>query len=117
MLEFQQFNTMWDRTMAEYEERANELLEAMRQRHELDARQFRERYAATTAGVKHSPKLLDLRQIERTLAKQGRYVEAQKIKVRADQLEATESEVCGACSMRSSKDGVLRCSNAAPVVS
>ena len=37
MLEFQQFNQMWDETMIEYEQRAGELLEAMRQRHEIDA--------------------------------------------------------------------------------
>ena len=40
MLEFQQFNAMWDRKMKEYEERAGELLEAMRQRHLLDAQEF-----------------------------------------------------------------------------
>ena len=37
MLEFQQFNAMWDRKAKEYEERAGELLEAMRQRHQVSA--------------------------------------------------------------------------------
>jgi len=92
MLEFQQFNAMWDRTMKEYEERAGELLEAMRQRHELDAREFRAKHTAAAAAPKQSPKLLDLRRIEKTLAKQGQYVEAQKVKLRADELEVSESE-------------------------
>ena len=92
MLEFQQFNAMWDRTMKEYEERAGELLEAMRQRHELDAQEFRAKHTATPSAPKQSSKLLDLRRIERTLAKQGQYVEAQKVKVRADALEAAEAE-------------------------
>ena len=35
-LEFQQFNAVWDAKMREYEERAGELLEAMRLRHVLD---------------------------------------------------------------------------------
>jgi hypothetical protein len=89
MLEFQQFNDMWDRTMAEYEERACELLEAMRQRHELDARE--QRHEQQAAGrPKHSSKLLDLRRIEVSLAKQGDYQEAQKVKVRADAMEKAE---------------------------
>eukprot|EP00965_Chrysotila_dentata_P205354 6182906-Pleurochrysis_carterae.AAC.1 len=43
MLEFQQFNAMWDAKMGEYEQRATELLEAMRARHTLDARELRRR--------------------------------------------------------------------------
>ena len=89
MLEFQQFNAMWDRKTSEYEERAAELLEAMRQRHELDARE--QRHEQQAAGrPKHSSKLLDLRRIEVSLAKQGDYQEAQKVKVRADAMEKAE---------------------------
>jgi hypothetical protein len=32
MLEFQQFNLIWDRKMAEYESHAEELVEAMKER-------------------------------------------------------------------------------------
>lgn len=90
MLEFQQFNAMWDRTTREYEERAGELLEAMRQRHELDARNLRTKHASASLSLRQSSRLLDLRRIEQTLAKQGEYAEAQKIKVQADSLEAAE---------------------------
>ena len=94
MIEFQQFNAMWDRTMKEYEERASELLEAMRQRHEIDAGELRAKHALREApsSIKHSPKLLDLRRIEDTLAKQGEYTEAHAVKTRADRLEAAERE-------------------------
>ena len=92
MLEFQQFNAMWDHTMKEYEERAGELLEAMRQRHELDAREFRATHESAVTVPKWSPKVLDLRQVERTLAKQGQYMEAQKVKDRAEKLEAEETQ-------------------------
>jgi len=92
MLEFQQFNAMWDHTMKEYEERAGELLEAMRQRHELDAREFRAKHEAAVTAPKWSPKVLDMRQVERTLAKQGQYMEAQKVKDRAEKLEAEETQ-------------------------
>jgi len=93
MLEFQQFNSMWDNKMKEYEQRAGELLEAMRQRHVLDLREFhKKKEEATTMRPKHSKDLLDLRKIQVTLAKQGDYAEAQRVKVQGDGLEATEVE-------------------------
>ena len=90
MLEFQTFNAMWDRTMKEYEERALELLEAMRQRHELDARELRAKSMAAPSSVKQSPKLLDLRRSERALAKQGEYADAHRVKLEAAKLESEE---------------------------
>jgi len=93
MLEFQQFNAAWDRKTKEYEERASELLEAMRQRHLLDVQDFKRKAASEPQrSPKFSKELLDLRRIEVTLAKQGEYVEAQKVKVHADSLEAAERE-------------------------
>ena len=92
MLEFQQFNQMWDETMIEYEQRAGELLEAMRQRHALDAREHRAKSVASLSSIKPSSKMLDMRRIQQTLAKQGSYQEAQRVKMQADALEATERE-------------------------
>jgi len=93
MLEFQQFNSMWDHKMKEYEQRAGELLEAMRQRHVLDLREFHKmKEEKPELKPKHSRDMLDLRRIEVSLAKQGDYAEAQKVKVRADALEAQEIE-------------------------
>jgi len=93
MLEFQQFNAMWDRKTAEYEERAAELLEAMRQRHQLDQMELRKKAASEPSRKpKFSKELLDLRKIEVTLAKQGEYAEAQKVKLRADALEEGERQ-------------------------
>lgn len=93
MLEFQQFNTMWDLKTTEYEERAAELLEAMRQRHVLDQREFRKKTASEQPRKpKFSKELLDLRRVEVTLARQGEYVEAQQVKVKADTLEEAEKE-------------------------
>ena len=93
MLEFQQFNSMWDNKMKEYEQRAGELLEAMRQRHVLDLREFhKKKEEGPGMRPKHSKDLLDLRKIQVTLAKQGDYTEAQKVKVQGDGLEATEVE-------------------------
>lgn len=35
MLEYQQFNMDWDRKMGEFENHANDLVDAMRQRHQV----------------------------------------------------------------------------------
>jgi len=56
----------------------------MRQRHEFDIRELREKHSAAPSMLKHSPKLLDLRRIEQTLAKRGEYGEAHRVKQRAD---------------------------------
>ena len=93
MLEFQQFNTLWDQKFREYDERAAELLDAMRQRHLLDQDEVRK---GVEAGPAHRPKaskeLLDLRRKQVMVAKQGDYADAQKLKTRADALEAEEAE-------------------------
>merc|ERR1712185_809519 len=68
MLEFQQFNMVWDKKMTEYERHAEELVEAMKER--------------------HAAELLDLRKIQEHLAKQKDYTEAHKIKLKCDALEA-----------------------------
>lgn len=89
MVDFQQFNAAWDDKMKEYEERATELLEAMRQRHMLDYNDYRKRSESEPQRKpKFSKELLDLRKIEVTLAKQCEYAEAQKVKVHADEMEA-----------------------------
>ena len=40
MLEFQQFNIIWDKKMAEYEQHAADLVEAMKERHAAELRDF-----------------------------------------------------------------------------
>ena len=84
----ERFHEMWDQTIKEYEERAGECLEAMR-RHELDAKELREKHASAAMAPRVTPKLLDLRRIE-GCAKRGDYLEAHKVKLQADALEAEE---------------------------
>ena len=92
MLELQQFNSTWDRKMSEYEERANELLEAMRHRHMLDLKETRQRVLdhAAMYKPKFSKELLELRRMEKSVARLGQYAEAHQVKVRADALENSE---------------------------
>jgi len=90
MMEFQQFNAEWDRRMEEYDVKAIELEEAMKQRHADDLNEFRRKAAAAALRPKFGPELLNLRKIQATLAKQKEYAEAHKVKLKADALEARE---------------------------
>jgi len=92
MLEFQQFNMTWDKKMTEYETHAEELVEAMRNRHASELRDYQRTLMGKEMRPKFSKDLLNLRKIQDTLAKQKDYAEAHKIKLKADALEAWELE-------------------------
>jgi len=92
MLEFQQFNLIWDRKMSEYEAHAEELGMAMKERHAAELRDYQRRLMGRQIRPKYSKDLLNLRKIQETLAKQKDYAEAHKIKLKGDALEAWELE-------------------------
>lgn len=107
MLEFQQFNMIWDRKMTEYETHAEELVEAMKERHAAELRDYQRKLMGKQIRPKFSKDLLNLRKIQETLAKQKEwvisiirwlnlsgfsYAEAHKIKLKSDALEAWELE-------------------------
>ena len=70
MLEFQQFNLIWDKKMAEYERHAEELVEAMKERHAAELRDYQRKLMGKQIRPKFSRDLLNLRKIQETLAKQ-----------------------------------------------
>lgn len=74
MLEFQQFNMIWDQKMADYEAHAEELVEAMKERHAAELRDYQRRLMTKQIRPKFSKDLLNLRKIQETLAKQKEYV-------------------------------------------
>jgi len=63
MLEFQQFNLLWDKKMAEYEENAAKLILAMKERHAAELRDFQQRLIAKATVPRHSKEYLNLRKI------------------------------------------------------
>lgn len=93
MREFQQFNDRWNEKMREFDERTALLEEAMKEKHA-------EELAAWQEAIQHQfmlrPKLsrdlLNLRSIEDSLAKQKKYSEAQRVKMKADVMEQWELE-------------------------
>mmetsp|Transcript_8983 Transcript_8983/g.11913 ORF Transcript_8983/g.11913 Transcript_8983/m.11913 type:complete len:262 (+) Transcript_8983:109-894(+) len=92
MLEFQQFNMVWDKKMEEYESHAQDLIIAMKERHAAELRQFQQALLDKQQRPKFSRELLDLRRIQEHLAKGKDYQEAHKIKLKSDALEAWELE-------------------------
>merc|ERR1719272_1116906 len=92
MLEFQQFNIVWDKKMNEYEQHVEEMVEAMRERHQGELREFQRKLLGKQQKPKFSRELLNLRKIQEHLAKQKDYTEAHKMKLKSDALEAWELE-------------------------
>ena len=93
MLEFQQFNIVWDKKMQDYEERAAMLEEETKARHAQELANFQKHMIESISNKpKFSKELLNLRRVQETLAKAKDYKEAHRIKMRADQLEAWELE-------------------------
>merc|ERR1712188_37951 len=64
MMEFQQFNAIWDKKMEEFKANAKQLVDTMRK--------------------KHANELLNTRKIQETLAKMKQSSEAHKVKLKAD---------------------------------
>ncbi len=74
MLEFQQFNALWDKRMAEFEQKSGDLEEAMKERHGSELMEYiRTAQQEPLRKPKFSKELLNLRQIQQTLAKQKDY--------------------------------------------
>eukprot|EP00238_Polyblepharides_amylifera_P012326 CAMPEP_0196578164 /NCGR_PEP_ID=MMETSP1081-20130531/7115_1 /TAXON_ID=36882 /ORGANISM="Pyramimonas amylifera, Strain CCMP720" /LENGTH=417 /DNA_ID=CAMNT_0041897289 /DNA_START=11 /DNA_END=1260 /DNA_ORIENTATION=- len=88
--EFESFNAEWDRRMALFDEKAEELEELMIQRHAEDFCDMRRRSTEETLRPKFSTGLLNQRRIQATLAKQRKYPEAERVKAQADTMEEEE---------------------------
>ena len=74
MLEFQQFNMIWDKKMGEYETHAEDLVAAMKDRHGAELRDYQRQLMGKQIKPKFSRDLLNLRKIQDTLAKQKEWV-------------------------------------------
>jgi hypothetical protein len=92
MLEFQQFNKVWDEKMQMYEENAGNLMSNLKARHQGDLQEFHEKLISKPLLPKFSKELLNLRKIQSHLAGQKDYAEAHKMKLKADSLEGWELE-------------------------
>merc|ERR1719478_1010090 len=93
MMEFQQFNAIWDKKMEEFEMNAKQLIDTMRKKHASELFRFKDKLQKSMPyRPKFSKELLNSRKIQETLAKMKQYAEAHKIKLKADRLEEIELE-------------------------
>merc|ERR1712216_1101122 len=93
MMEFQQFNAIWDKKMDEFEMNAKQLVDNMRKKHANELFRFKDKLQKNLPyRPKFSKELLNSRKIQETLAKMKNYAEAHKIKLKADRLEEIELE-------------------------
>lgn len=92
MLEFQQFNLLWDKKSKDYEEQCDINIKAMKDRHLRELEEFQQKLLEKQQKPKFSTVLLNYRKIEERLARSKNYSEAHKVKAKAKRLEATEIE-------------------------
>merc|ERR1712010_145094 len=93
MMEFQQFNAIWDKKMEEFKANAKQLVDNMKKKHSNELFRFKEKLQKSQPyRPKFSKELLNTRKIQETLAKMKQYAEAHKIKIKADRLEEIELE-------------------------
>jgi len=100
MLEYQQFNTHWDQKCKDYDEQCESQVNAMKERHLEELREFQRKLLERQPRPKFSPILLNYRQIEEHLARAKNYGEAHKVKAKADRMEARETEQWNALKQR-----------------
>jgi hypothetical protein len=70
MLEFNQFNKLWDTKMGMYEQQAVGLMGAMKERHAAELREFQQKLIARGTQTRHSKEYHNLRKVQETLARQ-----------------------------------------------
>ena len=95
MLEFQQFNAMWDAKMQAYETNGAQLMQAMKERHADELRDFQQKLVAKATTTRHSREYYNQREVQERLAHAKNYAAAAKIKEKADVLMAFEEEKWG----------------------
>ena len=90
--QYSDFNSAWDRYLAEYDAMASMYVKQMQERHATKLRDFQENLHAELMKkpLKFGRELLDWRSREQMLAKQKKYSEAARIKGVADEHERRE---------------------------
>ena len=93
MMEFANFNKIWNERIDAFEEHQLDAQAAMLERHSQELAAFRAEMAdGEHRRVKYSKDLLNLRSIQQTLAQQRNYADAQKVKLKGDKIESLEFE-------------------------
>lgn len=91
-MQFNEFNSSWDKYMEEYDIMAQTYIQQMTERHAVILLEFQKALRSELASKppKWSRELLDWRRRQHTMARSKHYAEAQKIRKVADQAEEKE---------------------------
>jgi hypothetical protein len=93
MLEFANFNRVWNERIDAFEEKQLDAEATMLERHTAELAAFHaEMTASEGRRIKQSKELLNIRNIQHTLANQRNYSDAQKVKLKGDRIEKMEQE-------------------------
>ncbi|KAL4441556.1 hypothetical protein ABPG74_021488 [Tetrahymena malaccensis] len=88
-----EFDRAWEQFLKEYDQTSKDTVEALEERHVQELEQYSQQVKQELAlKQKFSKHLLDLRYKEQMLVKLKNYPEAEKIKIKADQLEEIEKQ-------------------------
>lgn len=93
MAQYKEFNRQWEERMTAFEDEIVQAEAALLQRHSGELAKFHAEFAAqpdTPARAQQRREVLNLRSIEKKLARQKNYTEAARIKAQADALEADD---------------------------
>ncbi|KAF4677831.1 Mitogen-activated protein kinase kinase kinase 1 [Perkinsus chesapeaki] len=95
MKELQEFNEMWDKNVAEFEQHAISLQQQLAERQMQEQLEYTDKLNRETQprNPRPSKQLLNLRRIQDTLGKQRQYADAARSKAQADLLERKETEL------------------------
>jgi hypothetical protein len=91
-MQYTDFNNAWDQYMEEYDNMAQAYIRQMTEKHAADLRAFQEKLhkEVIERPPKFSKELIEWRRRQHRLAQHKNYAEAQKIKLIADEVEASE---------------------------
>lgn len=93
MLEFANFNRVWNERIDAFEEKQLDAEATMLERHTAALAGFHaEMTASEGRRIKSSKELLNIRNIQKTLANQRNYSDAQKVKLKGDRIERMEQD-------------------------
>lgn len=91
LVEFNQFNQLWDKKMADFQQNAEDLERSLLQKQAQQMAELRESLERQLPPkAKLSPELLNLRKIQESLAKQKDYAEAHRVQQRVFEQEKQE---------------------------
>jgi len=92
MLEYQQFHSQWEKRCKDYDDQCESQWNGMKERHLEELKDFQQKLLERQQKPKYTPLLLTYRKTEEHLARARNYVQAHKLKEKADRLQAEETE-------------------------